>query len=262
MTLTLTLAQEETVSKPRQSRGLARIGVLVPFTNTNLEPDMALLRPDGVSMHFARLGGYDQDAIPDAGQMAGLGASALDEPLGLLAGVRPDIILYGCTSATLTHGAGFDRELAARAEALSGARTITAAGALVAALKAFKAERIAFASPYVPMINDMAIAFLKENGFATVSRADVENVLDNYGQGEMSPAKVHDLGLRADSDKADAVVLSCTDMRSVEAVERLEQTLGKPVICSNQAMIFAALRHLSIEPGPVECGQLLRRTTV
>lgn len=74
------------------SRGNGRIGVLVPFTNTNLEPDMALLCPPGVSMHFARLGGYDVDAIPDAGQMAGLGAADLDEPLRLLAGVRPDVI--------------------------------------------------------------------------------------------------------------------------------------------------------------------------
>ena len=50
------------------SRGRARFGVLVPFTNTNLEPDAMLLRPDGVSLHFARLGGYDQDEIPDADQ--------------------------------------------------------------------------------------------------------------------------------------------------------------------------------------------------
>ncbi len=75
------------------SRGRARIGVLVPFTNTNLEPDMALLRPDGASLHFARLGGYDQDEIPDADQMHGLGAADLDEPLRLLQGVRPDVIL-------------------------------------------------------------------------------------------------------------------------------------------------------------------------
>ena len=46
-----------------------------PFTNTNLEPDMALLRPDGVSTTFRPLwGGYDQDEIPDAEQMHGLGA--------------------------------------------------------------------------------------------------------------------------------------------------------------------------------------------
>ena len=94
------------------SRGRARIGVLVPFTNTNLEPDAMLLRPDGVSLHFARLGGYDQDEIPDADQMHGLGASDLEEPLHLLQGVRPDVILYGCTSATLTHGVAFDRTLA------------------------------------------------------------------------------------------------------------------------------------------------------
>ncbi len=39
------------------SRGTARIGVLVPFTNNNLEADMALLRPNGISLHFARLRG-------------------------------------------------------------------------------------------------------------------------------------------------------------------------------------------------------------
>ncbi len=70
----------------RQSRGRARIGVLVPFTNTNLEPDFALMCPDGVSLHFARLGGYDEEEIPGAEQMQGLGAADLDEPLRLLAG--------------------------------------------------------------------------------------------------------------------------------------------------------------------------------
>ena len=50
----------------KQSRGRARFGILVPFTNTNLEPDMGLLRPEGVSMHFTRMGGYIQDKVPDA----------------------------------------------------------------------------------------------------------------------------------------------------------------------------------------------------
>ncbi len=91
------------------SRGRARIGVLVPFTNTNLEADLALLGPPGISFHVARLGGYDIDAVPDSRQMAGLGQAPIDEPLRLLAGVRPDLVLYGCTSATLTHGPAFDR---------------------------------------------------------------------------------------------------------------------------------------------------------
>lgn len=241
------------------SRGRARIGVLVPFTNCNLEADMALLRPDGVSFHFARLGGYDLEAVPDAEQMAGLGSASLDEPLRLLAGVRPDVVLYGCTSATLTHGRAFDRELAEKIQKESGAQTVTAAGALVHALRTLGIKRIGFASPYVAEINDLAIAFLADAGIATVARADIGVALGNYGQGELTPDEVYALGLRAASTEVEALVLSCTDMRSVEAVERLEEELGKPAITSNQAMLFQALQKLGLGNNEINCGSLFRQ---
>ncbi len=239
------------------SRGRARIGVLVPFTNTNLEADMTLLRPSGISLHFARMGGYEQYAIPDAGQMAGLGAADLDEPLHLLLGCRPDAILYGCTSATLTHGPAFDRQLAIRITERSGAATVTAAGALVHALKTLGVTRIAFASPYTRDINRQAIGFLAQSGFETISQAEVDGTLDNVGQGALSPDEVVDLGHRADSPEAEALVLSCTDMRSVEAIARLEAELGKPVVTSNQAMLFQALQMLDIGDPVAGYGQLL-----
>ena len=226
------------------SRGIARIGVLVPFTNTNLEADLTLLRPEGISFHYARLGGYDRDEVPDAAQMAGLGTSDMDEPLELLMGARPDVVMYGCTSATLTHGRQFDRNLAKKISDMSGATTVTAAGALVAALKSIGATRIGFASPYVPQINEDAIAFLSGCGITTVHWSEVVDTLDNYGQGEMTPQRVFDLGRAADHPEAQAVVLSCTDMRSVEVIDRLEAELGKPVVTSNQAMLFEVLRHL------------------
>ena len=245
-----------------QSRGRARFGVLVPFTNTNLEPDMVLLRPRGVSMHFARMGGYDQDEIPDAAQMHGLGAADLEDPLHLLQGVRPDVILYGCTSATLTHGPAFDRALAERIKAESGAHTVTAAGALVHALRTLGIRRIGFASPYVPAINDMAIGFLAECGIETVARSEVSAELDNYGQGEMDPNAVHELGLAAAHGTAEALVLSCTDMRSVEAISRLEQAVGKPVITSNQAMAFQAMQLAGIGDALPGYGHLLERERI
>jgi len=224
-----------------QSRGRARLGVLVPFTNTNLEPDMALLRPAGVSLHFQRMGGYDEDAIPDADQMKGLGTADLAEPLRLLQGARPDVILYGCTSATLTHGPVFDRGLAARVSTLGEAATVTAAGALVHALRSLGAGRIGFASPYVPAINDAAVAFLEAAGLSVVTRAEVDQVLDNTGQGALSPEAVFALGCRADHPQAEAIVLSCTDMRSVEVIDALERHLSKPVVTSNQAMMYQAM---------------------
>lgn len=244
------------------SRGRARFGILVPFTNTNLEPDMALLRPNGVSMHFARLGGYDQDEIPDADQMHGLGGADLDEPLRLLQGVRPDVIFYGCTSATLTHGPTFDRALAERIKADSGAETVTAAGALVHALQTLDVTHIGFASPYVAAINDMAVDFLAETGIETMARSEVSGELDNYGQGELDPQAVFDLGLAADHPKARAIVLSCTDMRSVEIIDRLEEAVGKPVITSNQAMMFQALQFAGIGEALPGYGQLLERERI
>lgn len=241
------------------TRGRARIGVLVPFTNVNLEPDMAMMCPTGISSHIARMGGYDVDEIPDAEQMHGLGAADIEGPLGLLGGAKPDVILYGCTSATLTHGTAFDQALAAQIKAQSGAATVTAAGALAHALPTLEVTRIGFASPYVRGINDLAISFLAEGGVETVARSEVAEALGNYGQGDLTPEEVYELALKANHPQAEALVLFCTDMRSAEVVEALEGTLGKPVICSNQAMVYAALQALGIaEPSP-GFGQLLRR---
>ncbi|MEO0993679.1 MAG: aspartate/glutamate racemase family protein [Pseudomonadota bacterium] len=237
---------------------MIRLGVLVPFSNTILEPDLAQLMPPGVSIHPARLGGYDLDAVPDSAQMAGLGAADLDEPLRLVAGVRPHMVLYGCTSATLAHGIAFDVELAAQVQDRIGVPSVTAAGSVVMALRTLGVRQIGFASPYVAELNDRAVAFLSDAGFATVSRADVGRTLGNDEQCALTPEEIMALGRQADSSAAEAIVLSCTDMRSVEALEPLEAALGKPVITSNQAMAYAVLSTLGLGSGAVG-GRLLSR---
>ncbi|MBY6068996.1 Asp/Glu racemase [Leisingera aquaemixtae] len=229
-----------------ETRTRAKIGVLVPFTNTNLEADMMLMRCPDTTVHFQRLGGYDVEEIPGSDQMAGLGASDISHDLRMIAGVRPDVVLYGCTSATLTHGPGFDAELAAQIKAASGAVSLTAAGSLVEGIKAVAAARVGFSSPYLGEINTQAVEFLAQNGIDTVSCADVGRELGNYGQGELTPDEVFDLACRADHPEAEAIVLSCTDMRAVEAVERIEAHLGKPVVTSNQAMMFCLMRALNL----------------
>ncbi len=243
----------------KMSRGHGRFGILVPFTNTNLEPDMALMRPDGVSLHFARIGGYEEDKIPDEKQMQSLGTADLDEPLNLLMGVKPDVVFYGCTSATLTHGPEFDHLLAQKIKSQSGAETVTAAGALLNALTTFQADQIGFASPYVEAINDMAIGFLAKSGVTTVARSELDVVLDNKGQGALEPDAVFELGLKADHPQAQVLVLSCTDMRSVEVIARLEAAVKKPVITSNQAMLYQALQLLDYNEPITGFGKLLER---
>ena len=243
----MTRGLDTTFTKPldgSETRGRARIGVVVPFSNTNLEPDLMLLRPPGVSLHFARAVGYDLDEIPDSKQMREFALTSMADVITSLKATRPDLILYGCTSATLSHGPQFDREFAERIRNMAGVPAVTAAGALVESLQANKIRRIAFGSPYVGQLNREAIAFLSACEVETVSTAHFENELSNYGQGELTPEQVVELGIRADSPRAEALVLSCTDMRAVEAIEKLESVLGKPVITSNQALMRSALVRL------------------
>jgi N-methylhydantoinase B len=240
------------------SRGGGRIGVVLPMSNTNLEPDMMLLRPEGVSLHFMRVGGYDLDAVPDSAQMRKLALASLDEVIDTLKAALPDVILYGCTSATLALGPEFDRKLQHQIEELSGAAVVTAAGAVIEALSDLGVRKIGFCSPYVRKLNEEAVNFLGECGFEVASEAHVDTDLGNYGQGALTPHEVFELAMRADHPQAEALVLSCTDMRAVETITTLEAALGKPVVTSNQALMHAARKRLGIsKPGCLNGGRLL-----
>ena len=177
-----------------------KIGVLVPYTNVNLEPDMIIMCPKGCTLHFERLGDYDVDAIPGSDQMAGLGAAEMNETLRLIAGVRPAAVLYGCTSATLTQGVAFDHDLSAKIGDRLGAVSLTAAGSLVRGIRALGVTKVGFASPYVGDINQHAVSFLADEGIETIMQADIGRTLGNYEQGELKPAEVFDLAVRAAND--------------------------------------------------------------
>ncbi|MBT5434592.1 MAG: Asp/Glu racemase [Rhodospirillaceae bacterium] len=231
---------------PLSTRGRARIGVVTPFTNTNLEADLALLRPVGVSCHIARAGGYDIDAVPDSEKMRQFALAGLDTVLESLCAARPDIILYGCTSATLSMSPAYDREFCERIEAQAGVPALTAAGAIVEALDDLDIRTIGFCSPYTEELNREAAAFLGETGRQVIQSAYIGKDLGNYGQSELPPDQVLTLGKQADHPQAQAIVLSCTDMRSVEVIDDLEAATGKPVITSNQAMMYCAIKRLGL----------------
>jgi len=228
------------------TRGTARIGVITPFTNTNLEADLVLLRPAGCSCHVARAAGYDADEVPDSEQMRQFALAGLDDVLALLVPARPDVILYGCTSATLSMGPEYDRTFCAMIEEKAGVPAITAAGALVEALDDLGAGTIGFCSPYTEELNREAAAFLGAGGHQVVQSAYVGEDLDSEGQNGLTPERVFALGLEADHDQAEAIVMSCTDMRAVEVIEALEERVGKPVVTSNQAMMHAAIKRLGL----------------
>ena len=228
------------------SRGRARIGIVVPVSNSNLEPDMTMLAPPGVSLHFTRAGGYDVDKIPDEKQMQHYSDTPADELFTGLKQCGAEIILYGCTSATLAQGPDYDSRFRHHIEALTGLPALTAADCLVRTLKALGIARFAFASPYVASLNDLAIGFLGSFALTCVSRYDAPLALGNPEVAAVTPDEIVKIAASVDHTDAEAIVLSCTDYRATEAIDEIERITNKPVITSSQATLMLALNRLGI----------------
>jgi maleate cis-trans isomerase len=118
---------------------------------------------------------------------------------------------------------------------------------LAESLSDLKISCAGFASPYTEQLNREGAEFLAQCGLDIVEIAYVGKDLGNYGQGDLQPQEVYDLGLRADHSDAEAIVLSCTDMRALEVVDRLESELDKPVVTSNQALMYIAAKRLGLD---------------
>ena len=236
---------------------LRRLGMIVPASNTNAEPDCLLLAPPGLTLHVTRSGGYDVDAIPDSDEMRRFARQTLDQQLRLLLDARVELIAYACTSATLADGPDFDREFCAQITASCGLPAVTTAGALVEALRDLAVSRVGFTSPYVPRLVDESIDFLHQCGIETLAQASFEGALSSLEQNALTPEDAYNMGLEADHPEAQALVIACTDYRALEAVPALEATLGKPVVTSNSALMYACLRRLDIDCSRIEAGGYL-----
>lgn len=221
--------------------------MIVPGSNTNAEPDSLLLAPTGVTIHTTRSGGYDVEAIPDSDEMRRFARQALDEQLQLLVDGRVELIAYACTSATLADGPEFDKVFCDEITAKSGLPAVTTAGALIEAIRDLGAQRVAFTSPYVAQLANEAVNFIEQCGIEVVKQVGFEKELSSLEQNALTPQDAYQMGLKADHPQADLLVIACTDYRALEAVPALEQALGKPVVTSNSALMYACLKRLEID---------------
>ena len=83
-------------------------------------------------------------------------------------------------------------------------------------------------------------------------------LVDNLEVGRLEATTAYELARRVDRPEADGIVLACTNWRTMDVIERLEQELGKPVISTTQVTIWAALRMLGETVGIPGYGRLLR----
>jgi maleate cis-trans isomerase len=142
----------------------------------------------------------------------------------------------------------------------AGVPAVATTPSVVEALRAFGARRLSVATPYPEWNNRKLRAYLEAQGFEVLN-VDGEPraaAAGNQGINDQPPDTVVEFAARVCRPEADALLCSCTAWRSVEAVDALERRTGKPVVTSNQATIWAALRALRVARPIRGFGRLMR----
>ena len=239
-----------TLQRSASSRGflptpLARLGLIIPSSNRLTEPQLRHFAPDELGIHVTRL------------QMTGkwnrpLSAltSDIERASGALADAKVDIVVFHCTGHAMEAGPAADvrtRELIKRA---TGMEAMSTASAIEEAIAALNLKRVILMTPYEQNVNDHEIDYLRQIGVSVVH--DVALALpgsDDYLA--QPPERWVDLAVENARADADGYFLSCTNTTQIEAIAPIELRLGKPVINSNQAVLWAAMKRLRPKLGDV-----------
>jgi maleate isomerase len=236
----------------------ARIGVLVPPGNPTVEPELYRMTPHGVSLHFARLDSSSSSSAPGAhGGMEDRTQAYLDSLPAVaptLGAVSPAVVVLAFTAASYSHGFVREQVLADRIASLTGSRALTAAQAIFAALQRLGVKKLALGTPYPESISALGRAYWEAAGLKVVGYARLAGVENIYDESE---ERAYRLACQADVPDADAVLLSGTGLPTVGVLEVLERDLGKPVISSNQASLWRALRMAGVREPVAGFGRLL-----
>lgn len=219
---------------------LRRFGLIVPAGNMALEWEFSRHLPAGFAFNTARAMRRTDDGLTAASLLA-MGEAALPAAQSLMR-TRPELILYGCTSGSFVEGA---QDIPARITAETGIACITTSEAVIEALRMVGARSIVLLTPYPDAVNQSEIRFLTQAGIA-VTLCDSLPCGPDHPIGAVSDDETVALALRHVSAirEADALFISCTNLLTLDRIALLESVLGRPVVTSNLASLWAVLRQL------------------
>jgi maleate isomerase len=157
---------------------------------------------------------------------------------------KPDVAVFGCTSAGALGGLAHDVEVGRRIGEGTGAEVVTVVGSMVAELSRVGAHTVAVFTPYTPELTASVTGCVEEAGYDVV-KSEGMGILDNPAIGAVEPDSILAFVREGMSGvAADAVFLSCTNWRASEVVRALGEEFGIPVLSSNQVTL-SCIRRLA-----------------
>ena len=233
--------------------GLYRIGLITLASDYVTERDFMNMRPsDDVVIYTSRI----LNANPCTAENLLTMAPRLADSVSLIIPQgRLDAVAYSCTSGTVV--IGHEAVVASVHTARPGIPVATPITAGLAALENFGAYKVAVLTPYIDDVNGHIVRYMEDKGVQVVALTSFLFPDDN-DMAKLPPETIYAAAIEADRPEADALFISCTAIRAVDTVERIEQTLGKPVVTANQALFWQALRATGCELPVTGYGRLLR----
>ncbi|MER8438854.1 arylmalonate decarboxylase [Mesorhizobium sp. M1312] len=230
----------------------AKIGFVLLAMEQTIEEDMFKLAPEGVGVHFQRAPMANKVDVETLLAMAsGIGdAAALIVPK-----VKLDVICYGCTSGSVVIGE--DKVFAELTRGAPGAKPTSIISGVMRALKSVNAKKITVATPYVDPVNEIERRYMEERGFEILNIRGL-NVENDEDMVRITPDYLFEFAKQVDRPGSDAIFISCGALRSVDIIQALEAETGKPVITSNQAMMWDCLRLAGVRDRSDLYGRLFR----
>jgi len=228
----------------------ARIGVLLPPDNAVLEVEANRLPLPGVSFNIARMFPVELGELP---QDAPRHIPSLKE-------CRVNFIVYACAASSFMFGPGSNDELERKIRKLSGLDAVTATSSMVFSLKALGIRKVALATPYWKELDEKLLTYFAAGDIEVVRMKSLQ--LDNWeAMNNQTPDAVYRLVRRADHPEAEGILILSTNLPTFEVLQVLEDDLGKPVVSTNQGMMWTACRKLGIRDGIPGFGSLWQRSS-
>ena len=228
----------------------ARIGVIVPPSNTTNETEFNRMKPEGISFHFTR-SPIHRDPAADGFKtmMADLQSAVSD-----LKARNVDLMAYGCTAGSM---ACPPEILIGTMEKHGAVGAVSTAGSIIAALTALGITKIGMATPYSDETNEHEKEFLERHGFSVAKMAGLQLSGQIAKVSRVPPSEVYSHALSVDCPDAEAILICCTDFGTLDVIDSLEEKLGKPVISSNTASFWHSLRKAGVKDKIPGYGKLL-----